>query len=125
MDSALTVIQVFLIIGFTLGGLSQLLVPYARYTQLPFQGWATEFKPWHVKLIGLLKVSATVVLIASFFLPALTTLAPLAAVGLALVMAGAMATHLRREEYPNVVGNLVYLGLALFVAYGKLVGVAV
>jgi len=40
-------------------------------------------------------------------------------------MAGAMATHLRREEYPNVVGNLVFLGAALFVAYGKLVGFAV
>jgi hypothetical protein len=52
-------------------------------------------------------------------------LAPLAAVGLALVMAGAMATHLRRSEYLNMVGNLMWLGLALFVAYGRLVGIAV
>mgnify|MGYP000488696054 FL=1 len=125
MDTAITVIQVFLTVGFALGGLAQLLVPYARYTQLPFQAWANDFKSWHVKLIGFLKVCAAVGMVAALFLPPLTMLMPLAAVGLALVMAGAMATHLRREEYPTMVGNLVYLGLALFVAYGKLVGFAV
>jgi hypothetical protein len=36
-------------------------------------------------------------------------------------MAGAMATHLRRAEYLNMVGNLIWLGLALFVTYGRLV----
>jgi hypothetical protein len=51
-------------------------------------------------------------------------LTPLAAVGMALILSGAMVTHLRREEYPNVVGNLMWLGLALFVAYGRLVGFA-
>jgi hypothetical protein len=125
MNIAITVIQVFLVVGFTLGGLAQLIVPYARYTQLPFQGWANDFKPWHIKLIGFLKVCAAVGMIASLFLPSLTMLTPLAAVGLALVMAGAMATHLRRLEYWIMVGNLVYLGLALFVAYGKLIGFAV
>ena len=125
MDTAITVIQVFLVIGFTLGGLAQLSVPYARYTQLPFQGWANDFKPWHVKLIGFLKVCATVGMIASLFLPALALLMPLAAVGLAMVMAGAIATHLRRAEYPNIIGNLVYLGLALVVAYGTLVKLVV
>jgi hypothetical protein len=125
MATALTVIQGFLVIGFTAGGLAQLFVPYARYTQLPAQAWANDFQPWHVKLIGALKVSATVGMIAALFLPSLMILLPLAAVGLALVMAGAMATHLRREEYPNVIGNLVYLGLALFVAYESLVAIAV
>ncbi|MEP7287211.1 MAG: DoxX family protein [Chloroflexota bacterium] len=124
MDTAITVIQVLLVVGFTIGGLAQLTVPYARYTQLPAQGWANDFKPWHVKLIGFLKVCATVGMIASLFLPSLKMLTPPAAVGIALVMAGAMATHLRREEYVNVVGNLVFLGFALFVAYGRLVGFA-
>ena len=124
MATAIIVIQGFLLIGFTLGGLAQIFVPYARYTHLPAQGWANDFLPWHVKLIGTLKVCAAIGMIAALFLPSLRLLTPLAAVGLALVMAGAMATHLRREEYVNVVGNLVYLGLALFVAYSTLVGVA-
>ena len=125
MDTTITVIQVFLVVGFTLGGLAQLVVPYAKYTQLPFQGWANDFKPWHIKLIGFLKVCATVGIMAPLLLQSLMMLAPFAAVGLALVMAGAMATHLRRAEYWHMVGNLVYLGLALFVAYGKLVEFAV
>ena len=125
MDTAIIVIQVFLIIGFTIGGLSQLFIPHSQYAKLPAQGWATDFKPWHVKLIGFLKVCATAGMIASLFLPSLKMLTPLAALGIAMVMAGAIATHLRRLEYPNIVGNLVFLGFALFVAYGRLFGFAV
>ena len=50
---------------------------------------------------------------------ALLWLTPLAGAGLVLLMLGAMATHLRRREYPNVVPNLVLLALAGFVAYGR------
>lgn len=125
MDTGITVIQVLLILFGAGAGLLRLSVPYAKFTKLPAQGWANDFKPWHVKLIGLLEVCAAVGMIVPLFLPTLTLLTPLAAVGLALIMAGAMATHLRRAEYPNMVGNLIWLGLALFFAYSKLVGFAV
>jgi hypothetical protein len=125
MDTVITVIQVLLTIFAGAAGLLRLATPYAKFTKLPAQGWSNDFKPWHVKLIGVLEVCAAVGIIVPLFLLSLTLLTPLAAVGMALVMAGAMATHLRREEYVNVVGNLVWLGLALFLAYGKLVGFAV
>ena len=125
MDTVITVIQVLLTIFAGAAGLLRLATPYAKFTQLPAQDWSNDFKPWHIKLIGVLEVCAAVGIIVPLFLLSLTMLTPLAAVGLALVMAGAMATHLRREEYVNVVGNLVWLGLALFLAYGKLVGIAV
>ena len=121
MDTVITVIQVVLTLIFTGGGLTKLTLPYARFTKLPFQAWANDFKPQHIRLIGVLEVSGGVGLIVPLFLPSLTMLIPLAAVGLALVMAGAMATHLRRAEYLNMVGNLIPIGLALFVAYGMLV----
>ncbi len=58
-------------------------------------------------------------------LPALTRilpwLTPLAAGGLVIVMIGAVVFHIRRQEYPNIVFNLVLLVLAAFVAYGQLV----
>jgi hypothetical protein len=126
MATVITVIQVVLALGFAAGGLLRLTLPYARYTQLPGQGWANDFKPAHIRLIGALEVSGSVGLLVPLALHSLTLLAPLAAVGIALVMSGAMATHLRRSEYWNMVGNLlVYLGPALFVAYGTLVGLAV
>jgi hypothetical protein len=125
MDTFITVIQVLLTLFAGAAGLLRLVTPYARFTQLPFQGWANDFKPWHIKLIGVLEVLAAVGLLVPLFLPSLAMLRPLAAVGVALVMAGAMATHLRRSEYLNMAGNLVWLGLALFLAYSKLVGFAV
>jgi hypothetical protein len=125
MDTVITVIQVVLTLIFTGGGLTKLTLPYARFTKLPFQAWANDFEPEHIRLIGVLEAGAAVGMIASLFSPSLALLMPLAAVGMALVMSGAMATHLRRSEYLNMVGNLTWLGLALFVAYGRLVGFAV
>ena len=83
--------------------------------------WLNDFKPEQIRLISILEVCAAVGLLVPLFLPSLMMLTTLAAVGLALVMAGAMATHLRREEYLNMVGNLLWLGLALFVAYSRLI----
>ena len=126
MDTAITVIQVVLTLIFTSGGLTKLTLPYARFTQVPFQAWANDFKPQHIRLIGVLEACAAVGMIVPLFLHSLTMLTPLAAVGIALYMSGAMATHLRRSEYPHMVGNLMFfLVPALFVAYGKLVGFAV
>jgi hypothetical protein len=125
MNTTITVIQVLLTIFAGAAGTLRFAMPYAQFTKLPAQGWSLDFKPWHVKLIGFLELCAAVGIISSLLLGSATMLTPLAAVGLALVMAGAMATHLRREEYVNAVGNLVWLGLALFLAYNKLIGFAV
>jgi hypothetical protein len=124
MDTAVTVMQVLLLVPFAGGGLSKLILPYAKFTKMPFQAWANDFKPEHIKLIGVFEVLAVVGMLALLFLPSLAMLTPLVAVGMALVMAGAIATHLRRSEYFNMVGNSMWLGLALVVAYGKLVGFA-
>jgi hypothetical protein len=125
MDTVITVMQVLLTLLFTSGGLFKLVLPYARFVKIPGQAWANDFKPEHIRLIGVLELGAAVGIVVPLFLHSLTMLTPLAVVGMALVMAGAMATHLRRSEYPNMVGNLIWLGFALFVAYGKLVGFAV
>ena len=123
MDTVITVMQVLLSL-FAGGGLLKLVTPYAKYVKLPAQGWANDFKAGHIRLIGVLEVCAGVGMIVPLLLGSPTMLTPLVAVGMALVMSGAMATHLRRSEYLNMAGNLTWLGLALFVAYGKLVGFA-
>jgi uncharacterized membrane protein YphA (DoxX/SURF4 family) len=125
MNNAVTVVQVLLGVIFIVGGLLRLAMPHTSYAKLPGQGWASEFKPAHLHLIGGLEVCAGIGLIVPLLLGSLTMLAPLAAVGIALVMSGAMATHLRRSEYPVMALNLTWLALALFVAYGRLVGFAV
>ena len=46
-------------------------------------------------------------------------LVPLAALGLVLMMVGAVVVHGRRKEWPTVIVNLVLLVLAAVVAWGR------
>lgn len=48
-----------------------------------------------------------------------TNLVPLAALGLTLVMIGAVIFHAARGEYQNIGLNLVLAALLAFVAYGR------
>jgi hypothetical protein len=48
-----------------------------------------------------------------------TRLTPLAAVGLALVMLGAVVWHLQRGEFSTIVLNLINIALVAFIAYGR------
>lgn len=121
----MTVIQVVLGLLLTLGGLLKIILPYAKYTAIPAVAWSKEFRPTHLRLIGVLEASGGIGLIVPLLVPSLTMLTPLAAVGIALYMAGAMATHLRRSEYLHMAGNMMFfLVPALFVAYGTLVRIS-
>jgi len=126
MNTAILVIQILLGVLLTVGGLAKLILPYAKFTSIPAVAWSKEFKPEHLHFLGVLEVCGGVGLLVPLFLPPLAILTPFAAVGIALYMAGAMATHLRRSEYLHMIGNLmVFLVPALFVAYGSLMGFAV
>jgi DoxX-like family len=122
VDSVSPVIQAVLGVLLTIGALFKLILPYAKYTSIPSVAWSKEFKPEHIRVMGVLELSGGLGLFAPLFLPFLATLTPLAAIGVALYMAGAMATHLRRSEYSHMVGILVFfLVPALFVAYAAVV----
>lgn len=125
MDTVITVMQVLLTLLFIGGGVIKLTLPYARFTKLPFQEWSNDFKPEHIRLIGVLEACVAIGMLVALFFNSLTALPWLVAVTMALIMSGAIATHLRRSEYLNMVGNLMWLGFALLVAYDTLVGVTV
>ena len=78
--------------------------------------WTEDFPEPQIKGIGTLEVLAALGLI----LPALLDIAPalvgVAADGVALLMLGAAATHIRRKEPQMVVVNLVIAAIALFIA---------
>ena len=46
-------------------------------------------------------------------------LVPLAAIGVALLFIGAVTMRLRRGERATIVPDLVYLAMAVFVAWGR------
>jgi hypothetical protein len=72
-----------------------------------------------VKLLGAAEVAAALGLIVPPLVDVATVLTPLAAVGAALVMLGAVVVHARRRESPNVAMNAVLLLAAVFVAWGR------
>ncbi len=78
--------------------------------------WTEDFPEAQIKGIGTLEVLAALGLI----LPAALDIAPelvgVAAVGVVLLMLGAAATHLRREEGQMVPVNLVIAAIAVFIA---------
>ncbi len=126
MDIFVLIVQVLLGVLLGIGALFKLILPYEKYTNISRVAWSKEFKPEHIRLMGVFELAGSVGLIAPLFLDFLRTLTPLAAVGIALYMAGAMATHLRRSEYGHMVGNLVFFLIpALLVAYFTLVKIIV
>jgi uncharacterized membrane protein YphA (DoxX/SURF4 family) len=69
------------------------------------------------RFIGVAEIAAAAGLILPGLFKFLTWLTPLAALGLVIVMAGAVVFHLRRSETPMAVGTLVLGLLAAFVVY--------
>ena len=101
---------------FLMAGAMKLAKSKAQLLENASIGWVEDFSPAVLKLIGLAEVAGAAGLILPGAFDVATWLVPTAAIGLAVVMAGAVITHLRRREYPNMVVNLVLLALAVFVA---------
>jgi uncharacterized membrane protein YphA (DoxX/SURF4 family) len=86
----------------------------------PRMGWAQEFPAGLIKLIGLAEVLGAIGLVLPGALGIATALVPAAAIGLAVIMAGAVITHARRSEWSSVVMNVVLLALTVFVAIERI-----
>ncbi len=121
MNIVLWILQVVLALAFAMTGISKLTQPKEKLAAQ--MGWVEEFSQGTVRLIGLVELLAAIGLLLPALTGILPILTPLAALGLVLVMVGAMLTHQRRKETPMVGVNLVLLLLAAFVAYGRFVAV--
>jgi len=117
MNTVLWIIQVLLALVFALAGITKATQPKEKLA--PMMHWVEDFSQGQVRIIGLLEVLAAIGLILPAFNGILPVLTPLAALGLVLVMLGAMATHLRRKENPMIGMNVVLLVLAAVVVYGR------
>lgn len=84
------------------------------------QGWAGDVPDGVVKFIGVAEIAAVLGLILPGAFDVQTWLVPAAAVGLIALMLGAIVTHSRRREYPNVAVNAVLLAAAAFVAVERI-----
>ena len=81
--------------------------------------WTDDYSGGTVKLIGTLEVLAAVGLVLPALVGIAVVLVPLAALGLVLLMIGAVITHRRRKESQMILVNLVLLVLAAVVVWGR------
>jgi hypothetical protein len=115
METALWIVQAVLAGIFLATGMTKLTQPRLKLAAGPMT-WAADVSDGQFRAIGLLEVLGALGLILPRTLGIASTLVPLAAVGLAVTMVGAIVTHLRYREYDRLAVPLVLLALAMFVA---------
>lgn len=120
MDTALWIIAGVLAIAYAVGGTAQILLPKDSYRALGgSQHWADDFEPGHLTAIGTLKIIGAIGLVVPPLIGLAPILAPLAACGLMLIMAGAATTRFRRSEWTYMAGDVVFLAAFAFLAWGR------
>ncbi len=117
MNIALWIVQGILALIFVMSGVLKLRPLPER---LPSRmAWMRDVSPRTVRLIGALETLGAIGVVLPELTGILTWLTPLAAVGLALTMVGAILTRIRRREYPDTISPSILFALAVFVAIGR------
>lgn len=86
----------------------------------PAAGWVENFKPRTIKAVGVFEVLGGLGLVLPAALGIAPDLVPLAALGLAMIMVGAVVTRISRQEYKLMLVDLTYLILLGFMVWGRL-----
>ncbi len=115
MNTVLWILQGLLGAIFLATGLTKLTQPRAKMAAGPMS-WAARVSDRQFRTIGLLEVGGAVGLVLPGALGIAGVLTPLAAVGLAMAMVGAVITHVRLGETDRVAAPLILLLLLVFVA---------
>jgi uncharacterized membrane protein YphA (DoxX/SURF4 family) len=118
MNLALWIIAIVLAVAFAASGLMKQFVPKDKLVTSG-QGWAQDFSATSIRLIGVAEILGAIGLVLPAAVHIAPILVPLAAVGLVLVMVGAVVVHARRNEPMNIAVNVVLIALAAFVAWGR------
>jgi uncharacterized membrane protein YphA (DoxX/SURF4 family) len=113
----LWVIQALLCAAFLAAGGNKLVSPKEKLaTQM---GWSQSWPPAAIKALAIAELLGALGLVLPWATGIAKVLTPLAAVGLAVTMAGAFVVHLRRREYRHTTPTIVLLILSVIVAVGR------
>ncbi|MEK9160440.1 MAG: DoxX family protein [Patescibacteria group bacterium] len=106
-------IQIILGVVFLMAGVMKLLMQDKARSMTPaLRGYPRAF----ISFIGLAELLGAIGLTLPLWLGIMTFLTPLAALGLSVIMGGAIYTHLKLREYPNAGVALLFLVALLYIA---------
>ena len=111
------------VVALILGGagVSKLTRSKGKILENPNMGWANDFSPTAIKLIGLAEVAGALGLVLPWALGILPSLTPVAGYALAVLMTGAAIVHIRRREYAGIPFVFLLVAAPLFVAIARTV----
>ncbi|WP_280293264.1 DoxX family protein [Nocardia abscessus] len=84
-----------------------------------YAAWAEDFSPAALKALGVVDFLGAAGLILPAVLDIAPILVPVAATGTALLFAGAIIVRIRRGLWATAVTEVLYLAMAVFVAWGR------
>ncbi len=113
------ILQGLMTLAFLMAGAMKIFTPFDQYVEtMPY---AAELSATIIKLIGTLEILGAIGMNVPFLIKKWHFLSPLAALGLAATMVGAIATHITRNEpYGMQVAFLIILGIVAFVRYKRI-----
>ncbi|MBO1337209.1 DoxX family protein [Streptomyces sp. VRA16 Mangrove soil] len=117
MTVFLWILQTLLALALFAAGGGKLAKPYAQTAEA--MPWARSFSAGQVKAIAALEVLAGLGLVLPAATGIATVLTPLAATGAALIMLGAVVTHVRLKEWSQITPGAVLLVVAVVIAWGR------
>ncbi len=116
MNTTLWITQGILAAVFALSGTIVYLLKDKLKAKL---SWLSEYSPGMVLFICLSKIAGALGLILPMYFNVFPVLTPIAALGLATVLAMAMVYHLRKKEYKDIPATSIFFALAIFIAYNR------
>jgi len=120
MNVVVWIVSGLLAAMFLMSGVMKVPATKASLAGNPRMGWSAPFPIELIKVIGVAEIAGAAGLILPRIVDTATWLVPAAAIGLAVIMIGAIITHARRSEFSSVAINSVLLALAVFVAVERL-----
>ena len=120
METALWIATWILAAVMVVAGATKALQPREKLIATgPGMAYVEDFDDRTIKLIGVAEILGAIGLILPGMLNIAPILVPFAAICLAILMAGAIAVHLRRDEQAHVGMPLTLLITSLVVAVGR------
>ena len=120
-DIVILGLQLVLSIIFLYFGLLKMFMPLEKIAKKVT--WAHDYSLNKLKFFGFLEVIGGLGVILPYQLDVLPILTPMAATGLAMVMAGAAMVHLRRDEINMIFLNILIIFMLAGVGFNSLLDV--
>lgn len=120
-DMVILGLQLILSVIFLYFGFLKMFMPIDKIAKKV--SWARDYSINKLKFFGFLEVIGGLGVILPYQLDVLPILTPMAATGLAMVMAGAAMVHLRRDEINMIFLNILMIFMLAGVGFNSLLDI--